>query len=201
MGLIECVSLIEDRTFSPALEEQVLSGLDRAFLSGLGRPQFARFEVQFIDVGLALATALDGQEAIQFEGFEVAADVALVQAKVFRKADLARKAVVILPCVAEQHGERHFVAGAELFRFQKKVRDLGEAASGRGIRALEDDVALLEDVGDVAVGLEIHTHIIARRRAASRVIPYPAGPADAADLRAGWRPERQATARASAASR
>lgn len=173
MGLTECVSLIEDRTFSPALEEQVLSGLDRAFLSGLGRPQFARLEVQFVDVGLPLATALDGQQAIQFEGFEVAADVALVQAKVFREADLAGKAVVILPCVAEQHGERHFVAGAELLRFQEKVRDLGEAASGRNIGALEDDVALLEDVADVAVGLEIHTHHYSPAAGGSIRYPLP----------------------------
>jgi hypothetical protein len=37
MGLIKCISLIEERTFLSGLEGQILSGLDRAFLSGLNR--------------------------------------------------------------------------------------------------------------------------------------------------------------------
>ena len=37
MGLIQCVSLIEDRKISSAPERTFLSGLDRKFSSGLDR--------------------------------------------------------------------------------------------------------------------------------------------------------------------
>ena len=68
MGLIECVSLIEDRKLSSAQERTFLSGLERKFSSGLdwlaGTPHG---EVQLVDVGLALAAALDRQQAIDLK--------------------------------------------------------------------------------------------------------------------------------------
>lgn len=96
------------------LERTFSAGLEWTFLSGQNRLELPRFEVQLVDIGLALAPALNGQQTDRFQGFEVAADATLVQAQIVGKAKLAGEAKVILPRVAEQHGESHLVAGAEL---------------------------------------------------------------------------------------
>jgi hypothetical protein len=55
-----------------------------------------------IDVGLALATANDGQEPDRLQRFEMLADIGLMQPEIIRQPELARKTVVALPGVAEQ---------------------------------------------------------------------------------------------------
>jgi hypothetical protein len=45
MGLIQCVSLIEERAISCGLERLVSLGLDRVFSLGLDHLKFLRFEV------------------------------------------------------------------------------------------------------------------------------------------------------------
>jgi hypothetical protein len=111
-----------------------------------------RFEVQFVDIGLALAAPGDAQQPVGLQRFEVLADVRLVQAHVLGKPFLARIAVVVLPRVAEQYGEGELVARAEVLRLEQEVRDLGEAAPRGGVGIAQDDVAVLEDVADVAPG-------------------------------------------------
>jgi hypothetical protein len=69
MGLIKCISLIEERAISCGLEQPILLGLDRVFSLGLDHSKFFRFEVQFVDVGLALATALDREQAVGLKRF------------------------------------------------------------------------------------------------------------------------------------
>jgi hypothetical protein len=59
MGFIKCVSLMEERAISCGLEGLISLGLDRVFSLGLDRLKFFRVEVQFVDIGLALAAALD----------------------------------------------------------------------------------------------------------------------------------------------
>ena len=49
------------------------------------------------------------------------------KAEVLCKALLAGEAIIVLPGVAEQHGERHLVTGAQFLRFEEKVWDLGES--------------------------------------------------------------------------
>jgi len=66
-------------------------------------------EVQFVDIGLALAAPGDAQEPVGLQRFKVLANVGLVQAHIIGKPFLARIAEVVLPCVAEQHGKREFV--------------------------------------------------------------------------------------------
>ena len=60
MGLIKCVSLIEERAFSFGLERMISLGLDRAFSLGLERV-LSGLEVQDVNVRLALAASLNGQ--------------------------------------------------------------------------------------------------------------------------------------------
>lgn len=86
----------------------------------------------------------------------MAANTALVEPKVYGESLLARKAIVILPSVAEQHGEGHLVAGAELFGLEQEVRDLGEAPVGGSVGAVEDDVFVFEDVTEAAHLIEVH---------------------------------------------
>jgi len=108
-------------------------------------------EDQGVDIGLALAASLNGQEAISFQRLEVFADIGFVEAHVVGEPPLTREAIVILPCIAEQHREGELVAGAEVLRFEQEVRDLGEAAAGSGVGALEDDITLApENVADWA---------------------------------------------------
>jgi hypothetical protein len=84
-------------------------------------------EIQNIDVGLSLAPSSDRQKVVGLKRFEVAADVPLVDPKVFGEALLTGEAVVFLPRVAQDHRERHLVAGAEFLRIEEKIGDLGEA--------------------------------------------------------------------------
>lgn len=100
------------------------------------------------------------------------ADIGLVQAHVLGEPLLARIAVVVLPCVAEQHGERELVAGAQVLRFEEEVRDLGEAAARRRIGIAQDDIAVLEDVADVALLAILHDRIIRLRIGPNWFIPY-----------------------------
>jgi len=64
MGLIRCVSLIEERAFSLGPELHVLLGLDRVFSLGLHRAIHSLtllrwLEIQSVDVRLSLASARD----------------------------------------------------------------------------------------------------------------------------------------------
>jgi hypothetical protein len=132
-----------------------------------------RFEVQFVDIGLALPAPGDAQQPVGLQRLEVLADIGLVQAHVLGKPLLARVAVVVLPRVAEQHGEGEFVARAEVLRLEQEVRDLGEAAAGGGVGVAQDDVAILEDVADVALGVVFHMPHYTARGARDGFIPYP----------------------------
>jgi len=67
-----------------------------------------RFEIQFVDIGLSLPAPGDAQQPVGLKRFEVLADVGLVQPHVVGKPPLARKAVIVLPRVAQQHGEGDF---------------------------------------------------------------------------------------------
>lgn len=107
------------------------------------------------------------------------ADAAIGQSKVLREPFLSGEAIVVLPGVAEQHGERHLVAGAEFLGLEQEVRDLGKAAAGGGVGAFEDDVALLEDIADVAFRCVLHAKDYTAVSLRSPVIPYPARLADA----------------------
>lgn len=49
------------------LERSDSLGLDRAFLLGQDRLELPRFQVQLVDIGLALATANDGEEAVRLQ--------------------------------------------------------------------------------------------------------------------------------------
>jgi hypothetical protein len=60
MGIIKCMSLIEERAISAGLEVAISLGLDQAFLLGLDRRLTARgLENKRVYVGLSLAAALD----------------------------------------------------------------------------------------------------------------------------------------------
>src|SRR5580704_12078286 len=72
--------------------------------SGSGSKLFA-LEIERVDIRLALAPAGDAEEPVGLQRLEVFTDVGLVQAHVVGEPFLARIAEVILPCVAEQHGE------------------------------------------------------------------------------------------------
>jgi hypothetical protein len=62
MGLIKCVSLIEERAISAGLEHTISLGLDRVFSLGLDRlASTGRLENKSIDIGLSLPAALNGQ--------------------------------------------------------------------------------------------------------------------------------------------
>ena len=135
---------------------------------GIAQSLYYTWSKEFMEAG----KRLDGQQADELERFEVGADAAIGQAKVFGQALLSRKAVIVLPSVAEQHGERHLVAGAEFGGFEEEVGDLGEALGGGRIGALEDDVAVLEDVADVTALGVIHASIIAPGHEHKRLVPY-----------------------------
>ena len=112
--------------------------------------------MQGVDIGLALSAPLDRQEPIRFECLEMFPNVCLMQAHVCAEPLLAWKTMVVLPCVAKQHGEGQLVASGQILRFEKEIWDLGKAPARGSVRALEDDVSLLENVSDMALGAEFH---------------------------------------------
>ena len=138
-------------------------GLDQAFSLGLNRVP-SRLKIQDVDVGLALAAALNGQIAIGLKRFEMFADVGLVQAHVIGEPSLAGEAMIVLPRVAQQHGEGQFVASAQRLRLEEKIRDLGKSTKGGCVSADELDVAVFENVADVAAFI-LHAGIIPHRSA------------------------------------
>src|SRR5712691_11114242 len=101
------------------------------------------------------------------------ADVGLVEPEVLAETNLAGEAIVVLPCIAEQHGECHLIAGTQFLRFENEVRDLGEALRGCGVGTFEDDVALsLENVADRAHRRVFHTRsLYVGRKALSPAYP------------------------------
>ena len=58
------ILILNERAFLRGLELTFSLGLDQAKMLGQDRLELSRFEVQFVNVGLALAAADDGQEAI-----------------------------------------------------------------------------------------------------------------------------------------
>lgn len=57
--------ILNDRAFLLHLERSLSLGLDRAFLLGQDRLELPRFQVQLVDIGLALSTAHDGEESMR----------------------------------------------------------------------------------------------------------------------------------------
>ena len=80
--------------------------------------------------------------------------------KIVRQSNLAWKTVVVLPSVTEQHGEGHFVSGAQFFRSEQEIGNLGEALGGNYVSALEHDVSVLENFADVAPACIFHQGIV-----------------------------------------
>jgi hypothetical protein len=64
MGLIKCISLIEERANLRGLEAVVSLGLDRVFSLGLKRALFGWFKDERIDIGLSLSAALNCQQTM-----------------------------------------------------------------------------------------------------------------------------------------
>lgn len=141
---------------------------------GLDAP---RLEVQLVDIGLALTASLDRQQSCRLKRFEVAANTALVQAHVGREALLAWKAVVVLPSIAEQHGEGHLVTCAQLARSEQEVRYLRKPALTGGICAFEDDVFVAEEFPDMRYAPDkwiVHVELLyGLPTIGAVVIPYP----------------------------
>src|SRR5947207_10181048 len=92
------------------------------------------------------------------------ADTAVGKTEILGEPLLTGIAIILLPRVAEQHGEGHLIAGAELRRFQDEIGDHSEPLCGRRVGVLEDDVALclFEDIADVSPAAVFHALIIAR---------------------------------------
>ena len=130
--------------------------------------------VQFIDVCLAQSSTNDHEQPLLLEGLKIGADAAIGDAKVLGQPFLTGKAIVVLPRVGEEHGEDHLVAAAELLRFEDEVGDLRKAVLGHGVRALQNDITVFEDVADVSIRREVHAGIITRDLPSRRLIPCSA---------------------------
>jgi len=154
MGLIRCVSLYRvTGSFCPVWIGRFFPVLTGSFLPVWIGSECPRFEVQLVDIRLPLPPSLDGQKAVSLKRLEVRTNAPLRQSEVYGEAFLARKTEVILPSIAEQHGEGHLVPGTQFLGFEKEIGNLREALGGRGIRTFEDDVSFFQDVGDV-----LHMH-------------------------------------------
>ena len=145
-------------------------GLDRAFSLGLDRVS-SGLEVQDVNVRLALAPSLNGQITVGLKRFEMLADIGLVQAHVIGEPPLAGKAMIVLPRVAQEHCKGQFVASAQRLRLEKKIRDLGKSTKGGCVSAYELDIAVFENVADVAASI-LHAAIIPRHSAQERLSPF-----------------------------
>jgi len=98
---------------------------------------------------------------VHLERLEVLPDIRLVQAHIFGQAALPRKAVIVLPCVTKQHREGELIPRAQVFRFQQKIRHLGEAAARSDVGSFQDYVlSLFENVANGTAGVVLHSRII-----------------------------------------
>ena len=66
------------------------------------------FKVHLIDIGTALAETFDLDEALVSQFLNMSVDRAPRDADVLRHRVLAWKAIVLMPCIGEQHGVYQF---------------------------------------------------------------------------------------------
>lgn len=69
---------------------------------------------------------------------------------------LPRKTEIVLPGIAQQHGEGDLVAGTELLRFQQEVWELREAHGRGGVCTAQDYVFIPHKVADSFAGRKLH---------------------------------------------
>ena len=102
----------------------------------------------------------------RWKGFE--ADVAIGRriVAVMRPFVASMVGEGLAPTTIRRHWSNLWLLGGELiartqvFRFEQEIRDLGKAATSGGVGALEDDIALFENIADVAFLPEFHTQLL-----------------------------------------
>src|ERR1700682_1673845 len=92
-------------------------------------PKASWFEIELVDVGLALSTAFDGKPAHLLELFEVGDQAAAGNAHVLGDELLARVAIVRLPSGGKEQGVRELGARRDRVGVEKKIRHHREATS------------------------------------------------------------------------
>ena len=112
-------------------------------------------EVEAIQVGFAEASLFDLQQLHCFKLLEVGADAALRGSHILGECELAGEACVVVPGIFEQHRVSEFGADRNLLIGENKIRHLGEAVARGEVGADYLDVAVFENVGDVAAAIDI----------------------------------------------
>jgi hypothetical protein len=129
-------------------------------------------QVQSVQIRFAQSSLCDLQQLCGLKLFEVGADAPVGGAHIVCELDLAGKAGVIVPCIFEQHGVRELGANGYVLFCKNEIWDLGEAVTRCKIGAHDFDIALFENVADVAFGTIIHTlSLYAARNALSPCYP------------------------------
>src|SRR5437762_1261202 len=81
-----------------------------------------RLEVKFVDVGLALSTALDGQPADLLELLQIRDETAASHTHILGNQLLAGIAIVVLPCVAQEQGIGELRAWRDRVGVEQEIR-------------------------------------------------------------------------------
>ena len=131
---------------------------------------FLHHELDFVEVGLALAPAGDLDEIGFLQLLDEFADARLAHAHVGGEPILTGEAAVVVPGVMQEHRIGDFGAEAQFGIFQNEIGDLGKPAARNRIVRGELDVAISENVADVA-RLRRHAVIVSRLELHPGVIP------------------------------
>ena len=89
--------------------------------------------MNLVNICFALAPTLDGYQPRLFQFSDQLGDARPGQAHVIRQPVLPRKARIIMPGVAQEHGVGDFGTHRQACIFQNEIRDLGEAPLQHGI--------------------------------------------------------------------
>src|SRR5262245_50134107 len=94
-------------------------------------------EVNGVEVGLALASARDLDEAAGLQLLDEAVDAADAHADRLRERVLAGEAEVVVPGVAQEQSVGGLGLDRDVRVLEDEIRDLSEAVQGNGIRTVE----------------------------------------------------------------
>jgi len=105
-------------------------------------------EMDDVEIRFAKATALDGDESGLAQFRDEFIHTGAAHAHVLREPFLPRKAVVVSPGVAEEHGVGNFGSKGQRRIAEDKIGDLGKAFPSNRIKGVQLDVLLLDQFAE-----------------------------------------------------
>jgi len=105
------------------------------------------FEKNGVEIGASLSAPFDRDQTDLFQFGDIANHRAQAAAHIFGKALLARKALIHLPGIFQQHGIRELRTNRDMFAFENEIGHAGPAPLRGNVCASQAQVAVSKNSG------------------------------------------------------